>query len=240
MIYSKNKKIHIIKTGETYKCISSKFGDFEDMIINKLSLSIENVAVWPVYKDKILPDFEDIDAVIITGSHSMVTDFEDWSLYLADWIKKLSYKDIPMLGICYGHQLIAQAFGGVIGYHPHGGEFGSVNILLTENGKQDSLFNIMPDKFYGNVAHLQSVIKLPPMARVLAGNEFEKNHAFVINERIWSVQFHPEFNADILNAYIDESKAILEKNGHDIEVLKQSVVENDLGTKLLKRFIELI
>jgi GMP synthase - Glutamine amidotransferase domain len=240
MYLSKAKRIHIIKTGKTYECINSRFGDFDDMITQKLGIPTENIAVWPIYEKDMLPAVEDISAVIITGSHSMVTDNEVWSIKLGEWLRKLSELSIPILGICYGHQLLAQAFGGVVNYHPKGPEFGTVNIYTTVEGKKDPLLGAMPDIFPGHAAHSQSIIQLPDDAVVLARNEFENNHAFVINKNIWGVQFHPEFNSGIIKAYIDSASDRLKQLGYDVEALKKNVVDSDVGTKLLRRFIELI
>ena len=79
----------------------------------------------------------------------MVTEQDDWSIQLARWLKNTSALSIPTLGICYGHQLIAAAWGGTVDYHPGGKEVGTVNIELTEAGKNDVLLGSMPERFLG-------------------------------------------------------------------------------------------
>ena len=234
------KKLLIIKTGATYAAIRQKHGDFDDFIMNQAGLSPDDVFVSSVYKNESLPKLRDISAIIITGSHAMVSDFDDWSVYLSEWLRDVVQKSIPVLGICYGHQLIAQALGGNVGYHPGGREIGTVKIELTDNGKKDPLLGVLPHNFSGHVMHSQTVMTLPANARVLAKNDFEKHHAFVLYDTIWSVQFHPEFNADITHQYIEEQKTTLLNEGYNIEVFHESVQENDLGKLLLKRFIHLI
>jgi GMP synthase (glutamine-hydrolysing) len=167
------KKVLIIKTGTTHPLIKEKHGVFEDFIINQGEIQKDRVIVSAVYKNEALPDINSIDSIIITGSHSMVTDKEDWSVKLSEWINEISKYNIPTLGICYGHQLLCQAFGGIVGYHPKGIEKGTVNIELTEEGKKDKLLGILPSPFLGHVSHSQSVIKLPEKAILLAKNDFE-------------------------------------------------------------------
>lgn len=234
------KKILIIKTGTTFPHIIEKYGDFEDFIIKQVDLMKKDVIVCSVYQNDILPDLKEVSGVIITGSHSMVTDCEPWIIAAEKYLRDISNKYIPVLGICYGHQLICQAFGGTVGYHPEGKEVGTVNIQLTEEGKKDKLLNVLPEKFLGHVTHSQTVIKLPESAIVLAQNDFEKHHAFVIYGNIWGVQFHPEFNLGITKSYILEQEGTLIKEGYDIESLYNSLKEHEYGKMLLKRFMQLI
>lgn len=234
------KKLLIVKTGSTFTSIIKRHGDFEDFIINQTGIPPKDVVIWSAYQREIPPDLSDVSAVIITGSHSMVTDREGWSVSLSEWLRNIVHKSIPILGICYGHQLIAQAFGGLVSYHPKGKEIGTVAITLTDEGKKDSLFQNLPDKFLGHVMHAQTIIKLPPGARVLAQNDFERHHAFVLYDRIWGVQFHPEFTAGITSEYIEEQNESLLKEGYNVNLLRASVQENAYGKFLFNRFLELV
>ncbi|ADL52949.1 glutamine amidotransferase [Clostridium cellulovorans] len=234
------KKLLIIKTGTTFPIISEKYGDFEDFIIKQIDLSKEDAIVCPVYNDDILPDLKEVSGVIITGSHSMVTDQDSWIKILEEYLREIAENNIPVLGICYGHQLICQAFGGTVGYHPKGKEVGTVNIQLTEEGKKDPLLSVLPENFLGHVTHSQTVLKLPKGAKTLALNDFENHHGFVIYEKIWGVQFHPEFNLGIIKSYILEQEDTLIREGHSMDTLYNSLKDHDYGKILLKRFINLI
>lgn len=233
------KKLLIIKTGPTLDNIREKYGDFEDMIINNAGLDKGNVKVWSVFYDKAVPGLEDVSAIIITGSHAMVTDYEDWSVMLSNWLIDNASKNIPTLGICYGHQLLADTLGGVVDYHPKGQELGTVKIELTEEGKRDPLLGHLPEVFLAHVAHSQTVLKLPVNARILAKNSFDSHHAFALNNHIWGVQFHPEFNAGVTASYIEEIKGAQTKDVNSVMEMEKSVQEHHFGKILLKRFIEL-
>lgn len=234
------KKLLIIKAGTTFPIISEKYGDFEDFIIKQIDLSKKDVIVCSVYKDDILPDLKEVSGVIITGSHSMVTDHDSWIKVVEEYLREIAEEAIPVLGICYGHQLICQAFGGTVGYHSKGKEVGTVNIQLTEEGKKDPLLNVLPENFLGHVTHSQTVLKLPKGAKTLALNDFESHHGFVIYEKIWGVQFHPEFNLGIIKAYILEQEDNLIREGHDMDTLYNSLKDHDYGKTLLKRFMDLV
>lgn len=249
------KKLLIIKTGETFPVIKERFGDFEEMIRIAADLRSEEVTVAPVYKGiGVLPTLENIGAIVITGSHSMVTNQEEWSESLKAWLKQIAHLQIPTLGICYGHQLLAEAFGGKVDYHPKGIEIGTASIQLTEAAREDALFGCIPPTYcspvnqgnqhtsikatiFGHVTHSQTVIRLPEQAVLLASNEFEPHHAFKLKKHMYGVQFHPEFTADIIRVYIDEQREYLEKSGYSIENVCQSVIENDYGTQILQLFV---
>lgn len=234
------KKLLIIKTGSTFPSISNKHGDFDDFILNSILIEKENVIVSSPYKYENLPSLLNISGIIITGSHSMVTDNEKWSENLSNYIKEASYISLPILGICYGHQLIAKTFGGTVDYHPLGIEIGTKEIELTSEGKKDILLGILPEMFLGHVTHSQSVTLLPSTATILAKNDFEMHHSFVINNNIWGVQFHPEFNKEVILAYIENQKNYLLLKGYNLNAIENSVKDIDFGKRILQRFIEII
>ena len=159
--------------------------------------------------------------VIVTGSHAMVTDELPWSLKTELFIRELVKSNIPLLGICYGHQLIAKSLGGHVDFNPKGMELGTVSISTNANAKNDEIFKNFPQTFDVHAVHAQSVLKLPTNAVLLASNDFDKNHIFKIEPCTWGVQFHPEYNESIMKSYIHE-------------VLKDEIGESEKENKLIK------
>jgi GMP synthase (glutamine-hydrolysing) len=233
------RKLLIIKTGTTYPSIRDKTGDFDELIIAGMAVSRKRVIVASVYDGQALPAAESLAGIVITGSEAMVTDGDKWSEYTARWLRKIAAKAIPTLGICYGHQLIAHAYGGTVAYHPGGEENGTVGITLTAAGEYDPLFQVLPAAFQGHALHAQTVITLPAGARVLARNSFEPHQGFSLHGHLWGVQFHPEFTAEIVRMYFDIEQEQLVKAGYNVAELRNTVQEHPFGTRLLQRFAAL-
>lgn len=234
------KPVLIIKAGTTFQTTARVFGDFEDWTIRGMELSGEEARVMAAYKNERLPTDNTFCGVVVTGSHSMVTDHEPWSEELAKWISQLIEQQVPILGLCFGHQLLSYAMGGEVGNHPKGREIGTVHIKMNPAGTVDDLLKVLPREFLAHVTHTQTVLHLPPGAEVLAGNAFEPHHAFRLGDCAWGVQFHPEFDAAIMRSYIDEQGQELEAEGQDISSLRCGVIETPHAAMVLRRFADLV
>ena len=230
------EKILIIKTGGTFPEIKAIHGDFEDMFSGCLEGIDISISVYDARNQLPLPPLSDYAGVIITGSHSMVTDCEPWSERLLPYVKSMHKSKTPTLGVCYGHQLIAKALGGEIGLHPGGPQAGSTEITLTDAGKADRLLGESPETFKVNAGNSQRISKLPNEAIVLAGNDFEPHQAVKFGESMWGLQFHPEFNRSVTCAYIDRTAEELSKLGRDAESIKASCINTRESNDILRNF----
>lgn len=231
------KPILIVKTGGAARRVREAHGDFDEMILSASGLKDHEARVVAVYQGEVLPEPEAVSGVIITGSPAMVTDREPWSTRLEEWVLKAHHSGVPVLGICYGHQLLGQAFGGSVGYHPDGMELGMVRITVEPAGQQDRLFGMLPGSFQANVIHSQTVLQLPQGAVRLAGNPYEPNHGFRIGETTWGVQFHPEFSADIMRDYIRLEAEDRQMDAGWCGKMLEQVTEQNCGKRLFSAFV---
>jgi GMP synthase (glutamine-hydrolysing) len=234
------KKHLIIKTGNSYKSLCDKHLDFDDMIIQKLNVPINTINVVNVFQDEILPEYDEVKSIIITGSHEMVTDTTPWILHTREWLYKGKNLGIPILGICLGHQLLADAFKGKSDYNPNGLESGYRNISLTSDGKKDPLFKNLSDNFKAYVTHFQTVVTLPENAICLAYNNVENNHAIKFGENIYGVQFHPEFTKEIQQVYTKTREKEIKALGYDFDEIYMEIEESQVGNIIFSNFLNLI
>ena len=234
------KPILIIKTGSTLDSLRSTIGDFEDWMIRGSGLPYAAFQVINVEAGESLPDDQTLCAVLITGSHAMVSDRLPWSENAARWLADAVARRLPTLGICYGHQLLAHALGGEVGYNPNGLELGTVEVRLTPAGLSDPLLSILPPAPRLHVAHAQSVGRLPDGASHLASSLMDKHQAFCANGCAWGVQFHPEFDAAIVRAYIQADHSELAAAGQNPQALLADCTDTPFGSQILQRFIALV
>ena len=230
------KPLLIVKTGQTLPALRESGEDFEDWIMRGMALDRGRVLIVNAYADETLPELDAIAGMIVTGSPSMVTDREPWSERCAAYLAQAVAFSVPVLGICYGHQLLAHACGGAVDYHPRGREMGTVAIDNTAAAQQDSLFCAMPERFLGHTTHSQSVLRLPQGAVLLASSAHDTHQAFRIGDNAWGVQFHPEFDAQIMRAYVGERREALIEEGYSIDTLIEGVFETPEATHLLREF----
>ncbi|MFC2088071.1 glutamine amidotransferase [Calditrichota bacterium] len=234
------KKLYILKTGSTYPAIKKQHGDFEDWILEGLNRSKEQVMVRDAQINSHPPSFETCAGIVITGSHSMVTDSSDWINRVIQWLPDAVELKIPILGICFGHQLLAQAMGGKVKYNPGGREMGVNTIKKFSTANDDLLFKTFPEQIEVLESHRQSVIELPTSAKVLYYNDHDQNQAYVINNSTWGIQFHPEFNESIMKAYIYHQKEELEKEGFSLTKLIKDLNHFNRNQNILTRFLEIV
>ena len=233
------QKILIVKTGSTVKSLLDAGEDFEHWFVQGCGLAENQYEVKSVFAGAGLSSPSDYSGIIVSGSPAYVTDLAPWSENTAEFLHRAVELKVPVLGICYGHQLLAHALGGTVDFHPGGREIGTVAIQLNEHGQADSLLRDLPVCFSAQVSHSQTVTRLPKNACLLAGNEFEPHHAFRVGENAWGLQFHPEFSQRVIKAYIDERRAELVSERLDPDQLLRNIRPATHAASLLKRFVEM-
>jgi GMP synthase (glutamine-hydrolysing) len=184
--------------------------------------------------------------VVVTGSSAMVSERLEWSERTGAWLVEVLRSGTPVLGLCYGHQLLVQALGGRVGPNPNGREMGTVEVRFSDDARDDPLLGAVPSRAPFQATHLESVLSLPEGVRGLAGTSLDPHSAFAVSPRpgepvrAWGVQFHPEFDAVVMRAYLTHRREILADEGFDPDALLAAVQETPEGPSLLRRFAALV
>jgi GMP synthase (glutamine-hydrolysing) len=233
------KPLCILKTGTAIAGVPPEWGDFEHWIASVAGLCDAAWFCREVSAGAELPAFSEVSGVIITGSPAMVTDRLEWSERSAAWLRTAVEYALPILGICYGHQLLAHALGGRVDYNPQGREIGTKPMLGTTAARHDPLFQILPARYAAHTTHSQSVLDLPAGAEILAANAFEPHHGVRFAPFAWGVQYHPEFTAPVMSKYLELRAAALRQEGLNPETLQAEVSMTEEASALLPRFVEL-
>lgn len=160
-------------------------------------LRADQLTSLSVLRDPLSPHHLDtVDAVFIGGAGEYsAKDDHPWMEALLDYVHRIADLQLPLFGCCWGHQVIARAFGGRVIHDSALSELGCRSISLTEHGKEDPLFGTLSPSFKANMGHHDRVDMLPEGAIELASNE-QPNQAFRMADwPCYGTQFHSELDA---------------------------------------------
>ncbi|HLZ71249.1 MAG TPA: gamma-glutamyl-gamma-aminobutyrate hydrolase family protein [Dehalococcoidia bacterium] len=175
-----------------------------------------------------LPKTAGFVAAIVPGSLAAVYERAPWMLRLEAYLRGLHAAGFPVLGICFGHQILASALGGAVVRNPLGREFGFCELRLTDAGRaHPTLFAGLPHVFRGAQGHYDVVSELPPGAALLA----ESDHGVqsFAHGSVLGVQFHPEISGAVLAAIAEHDAAELAAAGQDVTALAAELRTIDLS-----------
>ena len=234
------KPILIVQTGTTLPRLAARHGDFPAWFARSAGLRHGEFAIARVDAGDALPDSRAYAAVIVTGSASMVTEGLDWSERCAEWLgDQARDARLPVLGVCYGHQLLVHALGGSVDWNPRGRQIGTKLLAANAPAKNDPLFGAAGESFRAQTTHQQSVVAIPAGAEVLASSALDPHQALRLGERAWGVQFHPEFSAGVMAGYIRGRSDRLRSEGMDPVQLLKECGPAPQARRLLQRFVRL-
>ena len=231
-------RVMILAAGSTLPAIAERRGDFDRWIREQTGDAW--TGTWAVHDLRTmapLPVPGDADAFVITGSSSSVTERAPWMLRAEELVRGIDRAGVWLLGICFGHQMIAQALGGDVQKNPRGREIGTVRL---QRRADDPLFADLPRSFDVNATHVDSVAMLPPHAVVLGATLLDPAAAFRVGRRVRAVQFHPEMDADVMREYLRARAHLVESEGEDPQALLAAVHEGTRGRDVLRAFARMV
>lgn len=232
-------KLVVLRAGDAVPQVSARRGEFFSWIQREVRTTFDGTCVEHDIRrlDVPLPRADEADGFVITGSSSNVTERAEWMLRAEAFVRELVARDKPLFGICFGHQLVGEALGGKVAKNPHGREIGTVEVRVRAHVPRDPLFDGIPDRFHANHSHMESVVKLPPGAKLLAETELEPHAVYSMGPRVKCVQFHPEFDGDVMRGYVEARAHLIEEEGNDPEPLLEGAVDTPHGAETLRNFV---
>lgn len=180
-------RIGILQTGLAPEALSDQMGDYPDMFARLLDGQGFTFRTFRVVEGEFPADVHDCDGWLITGSRHGVYEDHPWIPPLEQFIRDAFAARVPVVGICFGHQIVAQAMGGKVERFDGGWAVGA-----TE-------YDFGGETLRLNAWHRDQVVTAPPGAKVIATNDFCTNAALLYDDRALTVQAHPEFRPEFVD-----------------------------------------
>ncbi|ESQ77493.1 type 1 glutamine amidotransferase [Asticcacaulis sp. YBE204] len=188
--------IAILETGVPPDNLSDTYGTYADMFAQHLAAPNRQFRVFRTLEGELPDPADHLTGVVITGSPAGVYEDHPWITSLIDWLKGVDVA-VPVVGICFGHQVMAQAWGGHVEKSKKGWGVGLHEYTIHDNALWRELAETDLPALHVAVTHQDQVVKKPDAAIILAGSEFTPHGALYYTDRkAISFQCHPEFCQD--------------------------------------------
>lgn len=236
-------KIGILETGLPPTELSSVHGKYGEMFVKFLGDKDKQfeLEVFTVLEDQFPEDVNACDGYLVTGSKFSAYEDLPWIHRLKSLIRDIHQADLPLIGVCFGHQVIAEALGGKVEKFTGGWGVGIHQYTVDE-----SLPGILPEDqktLSINAFHQDQISVLPEGAEVFASSDFCEYAGVVYGDKILTVQAHPEFTIPFADALISSNRADMvptEPRKAALDGLKQSnaAVDSVLLSQMMQRFFQ--
>jgi GMP synthase-like glutamine amidotransferase len=198
-------RIGILKADETPPELIKEHGTYDGFYVRLLSDHGFDFAIYPVFEGKFPASVRKADGWIITGAAYSANDPYPWVERLKDFIRKIYRRGQPLVGFCFGHQVVAAALGGVVEPSPEGWRVGPVEYRRGGKAVQRVI-----------AWHREQVAVRPPEARVIGSTEGCENAMLAYGPSVRTYQCHPElssvFARGLLHVHRDDIPATMASN----------------------------
>ena len=184
-------RIGILQAGHSPDELRETVGDYGEMFTHLLGGHGFDFEIFSVVDGIFPPDLDAADGWLITGSKHGAYEDHDWIPPLEQLVRDIRDKGQPLVGVCFGHQIVAQALGGKVEKFDGGWSI----------GRQEYKFE--DETLALNAWHQDQVTELPDGAEVIASTDFCANAALIYGDKILTIQPHPEFTAPLVAGLIE-------------------------------------
>lgn len=228
-------RIGVLQCDDVAEPLRNTHGNYPEQferLLTRLDPTLE-FRVWRCLDDEIPAeaDLGEVDAWLITGSKYGVNDGAAWIERLCVFVRRLWAQQHPLVGVCFGHQLIARALHGEVEQSPRGWGLGVSLNRLTERAEWMEPYQTNLDLL---VSHQDQVKTLPPQTRVLAGSDFCPFFLMQVGKCFLGIQGHPEFTkayaSDLMTLRGDHIPAQRVREGQDS-------LSTDVNSELMARWM---
>ncbi|KUJ83551.1 GMP synthase [Microbulbifer flavimaris] len=226
-------KIGVLKTDDVRKELVGEFGEYPEMFADLLRAQDPTLefVTYEVQRGHYPEDIDEVDAYLMTGSKTGVYEDKEWIPPLMDFVRKLHDKKKPTIGICFGHQLIAEALGGKT---RKSGKGWGIGVHSYEMQEMPAWMSEPRDGFSLLVSHQDQVEELPEGARVLAASDFCPHAMVQVDDHILTMQAHPEFTKPYSNSLMELRGEVF---GEELVEKGKASLQNDIHESAVARWM---
>ncbi len=230
----------VVRCGDPEPEVAQTHGCFVRWFRKAIDPTVDFTVLDPRVEAAASHMLDGVGAVVVTGSPHAVYESHPWIPALEALVREAVHdRALPFLGVCFGHQLLAQSFGGRVTRNPRGREMGTITVRLNDRGRDDALFRRLPPQFRAHATHRDTVLTPPPEARVLASSDKDDCQSFKLGRHAWGVQFHPEITAPILRGYVLARGELLRSEGTCPATVHDGILDAVEGASVLSNFVSL-
>lgn len=203
----------ILQTDSVLDGLQERFGDYPEMFSALFTAEDPSIRITTYDVQRSLPTTLDCDAYLITGCKLSVYDDHSWIRELAVFVAQAIQAKKKILGICFGHQLIAHFFGGLVAPAPVGWAVGVQTCKVVQKLPWMGDGHQVPDQLYLVSSHKDQVQQLPDSAQVFASSDLCPVSGFTLGDQVLTIQGHPELNTQYSEALMGVRRELL---GEDV------------------------
>ncbi len=209
-------RVLVLRTGQAVNRVHAHCGPFFQLFERGLNadghaehVAVDELDVTCRRSGDAMPPLDRYHGAVMTGSPAFVGDQEPWMRYGEDLLGFLLKREIPLLCVCFGHQLLGLALGAEVGPNPRGREMGTIDIELAPDDG-DPLLGHLPRRFEAQCTHRDVVQKAGARLRVVGTSSHDPHHVVRAGPRAWGLQFHPEFDDVTMRLYLEVRRDVLD------------------------------